>query len=350
MDQEQIRRLLVETASRLFADGPENEVQEGVEQSRFPQELWDAIEDNGLGDALLPESAGGSGFDYPNALAPLRVAGAFALPVPLMETMVGRRLLHDVGISAPEGPLGLVFVDTCPTVRCTRNGSLLSLDGRLRVAWANDIDSLVVVKATSMEALVGRMKLKRGGDGGFNMAGEPCRDLELNDVTIDGHESNLWRHERPLWLGAAARTQMIAGALDRVLDLSIEHAQGREQFGRAIAKFQAVQHLVAQMASEVAAVGVAAESAAHALTRHDGGLEVAAAKARASEAAENVARLAHQVHAAIGYTREHVLHRFTRRLWLWRDAEGDELFWQERVGRAVLAGGGDEVWPLLSRN
>lgn len=350
MDHQQIRRLLIENAARLFADAPDAEVQEGVEQSRFPQDLWNAIEDNGLGDALLPESAGGSGFDFPDALSPLRVAGAFALPLPLMETMLARRFLHDVGISAPEGPLALVFVDTSPTLQCQRKGSLLSLDGRLRLAWANDVDSLVVVKATRKETLVGRMKLKRGGDGGFNMAGEPCRDLELDDVTLDGRSSDFWTGESALWLGAAARTQMIAGALDRVLDLSIEHAQGREQFGRAIAKFQAVQHLVAQMASEVAAVGVAAESAAHALTRDDGGLEVGAAKARASEAADKVARLAHQVHAAIGYTREHVLHRFTRRLWLWRDLEGDELFWQERVGRAVLAGGGEEVWPLLSRS
>ena len=347
MSKEQIRRLLVETSSRLFADAADNEVQEAVESNRFPEDLWNAIEDNGLGDSLLPESAGGSGFDLPDALAPLRVAGAFALPVPLLETMLGRRLLSDVGLSVPDGPLALAFCETCPTVKAEADNDVISLAGRIDVPWPNTVDSLVVVKKTAGDALIGRLQLKSDLDAGFNMAGEPMRAIQLDDWTVDARRSNLWPGDRALCVAAAGRTQMLAGAMDRVLDLSIEHAQGREQFGRPIAKFQAVQHLIAQLAAEVAAVGVAAESASEALVNVDCELEVGAAKARASEAAEKVARIGHQVHAALGYTREHVLHRFTRRLWMWRDAEGDEVFWQERVGRAVLAGGGDRLWPLL---
>ena len=57
---------------------------------------------------------------------------------------------------------------------------------------------------------------------------------------------------------------MTAGALDRLLDLCIEHATGRVQFGRAVAKFQAVQNLIAVLAGEAAAVGVSAPAAVNA--------------------------------------------------------------------------------------
>ncbi len=349
MSKEQIRRLLIETAGRLFAEAAEPEVQEAVENGRFPDDLWASLEENGLVDALLPESVGGSGFDFCDALSPLRVAGAFALPVPLLETMVGRRLLADVGLSIPEGPLGLVFCDTRRRLKTELDAGVLSLTGSVTIPWPNEINSFVVVDLRAEDALVGRMPVRRDNDGGRNMCGEPVRRLELDDSTLEVRSSNMWPGDRALWVAAAGRTQMIAGAMDRVLDLSIEHAQGREQFGRPIAKFQAVQHLVAQMAAEVAAVGVAADSAAEALEKPEPGLEVGAAKARASESAEKVAKIAHQIHAALGYTREHTLHRFTRRLWHWRDLDGDELFWQERVGRRLVAEGGDQLWPLLSQ-
>ena len=156
-----------------------------------------------------------------------------------------------------------------------------------------------------------------------------------------------------LLLSAAARAALIAGALDAVLDMSVGYAQEREAFGRPISKFQAVQHLLARLAGEAAAASVAAQAAGWALDRAapsigDALLDVAAAKVRAGEAAGAGAAIAHQVHGAIGYTAEHELHRFTRRLWAWRDDYGTETFWAERLGHHVASAGADSFWGLLT--
>ena len=152
-----------------------------------------------------------------------------------------------------------------------------------------------------------------------------------------------------LW-SAALATAEIAGLGETVLTLTLEWTQTRQQFGKPLAKNQAVQHSLAQMAAEVAAAGAAAGLAGLGLM---GGRwqMVAAAKARASETAGIVAALAHQLHGAIGVTAEHRLQLFTRALWHKRDAAGSEYHWQARLGAAVLARG--SLWrqatdePLL---
>ena len=76
---------------------------------------------------------------------------------------------------------------------------------------------------------------------------------------------------------------------------------------------------------------------------------MAAAKARVGEAAGIAAAIAHQVHAAIGFTHEHALHRSTRRLWSWREEFGSESEWAEWVGECVAGLGGSEaLWPFIT--
>jgi alkylation response protein AidB-like acyl-CoA dehydrogenase len=77
-------------------------------------------------------------------------------------------------------------------------------------------------------------------------------------------------------------------------------------------------------------------------------LEVAAAKIRVGEAAGVGAGIAHQVLGAIGFTREHVLHRFTQRLWAWRDDFDNESAWAVRLGTLIAARGSEGLWPLLA--
>jgi acyl-CoA dehydrogenase len=132
----------------------------------------------------------------------------------------------------------------------------------------------------------------------------------------------------------------------------VQYAGERVQFGRPIARFQAVQQQLALAAAEVAAAGAAADAAAATAARE--GLDsaatafaVAAAKARTGEAATEVARIAHQVHGAIGFTREHDLRRWTTRLWAWRDEDGSDARWQRELGERVLGEGPEALWPLV---
>ena len=367
-----MRQLLLDTAARLFESASEDGVFDAVEEGRFPEAHWRAIEDNGLVDMLLPEEAGGAAVDFGDAMAVARTAGGFALPLPLVETMIGRWLFSDAGLEAPAGSLGMV-----------------TAAGRPEVPWPDEVSALVVSDSEGGVGWVaaGEVEFERG----TNSAGEPVGRLRepppipqgklaglagsrsgtrreslaafggsvSDGLRSQGTGSSLSDSARTLsWpspsvLMAVARSAMIAGAMERILDLTIEHVQGRVQFGRPLARFQAVQQLVAVMASHTAVVGVAADTAIAAVETaldNDGGhaaFMAACAKARASEACYEVTRIAHQLHGAIGYTREHDLHRFTRRLWAWRDADGDEGYWQQRIGEMAIRSGGTGLWPLL---
>jgi alkylation response protein AidB-like acyl-CoA dehydrogenase len=162
-----------------------------------------------------------------------------------------------------------------------------------------------------------------------------------------------WHADTPMLVGAAIRAVQMTGALESLLALSVRYAGERAQFGRPLAKFQAIQHNLARLAGEVAAALAASGSAADALTRGEGFsealfLEIAAAKIRVGEAAATGAAIAHQVHGAIGWTAEHILQRYTRRLWGWRDDFGAESHWAALLGDMVTEAGADALWPLIA--
>src|SRR5207237_9225518 len=109
-----------------------------------------------------------------------------------------------------------------------------------------------------------------------------------------------------------------------------------------IAKFQAVQDNLARLAGEVSAAMTAAYSAADAIARADKFddavfLEATAAKIRSAEAAQEGAAIAHQVHGAIGFTSEHILHRYTLRMLPWRDDFGNERYWPAALGNRLAS-------------
>ena len=142
----------------------------------------------------------------------------------------------------------------------------------------------------------------------------------------------------------------MAGALEAVLEMSIRHVEERSQFGRPLARFQAIQHSLATLAGEVAAGRAAADFACQRIEGDNADLPLAIgiARARVGEAASRATAIAHQLHGAIGYTREHRLHRYTTALWRWRDEFGTQVWWTRRVGRAVIEEGADSFWPMVT--
>ena len=154
-------------------------------------------------------------------------------------------------------------------------------------------------------------------------------------------------------MGATIRSVQTAGALEAMLPLCVGYANERVAFERRIGKFQAVQQNLARLAGEVAAALAVAGSAADAVAQADAFdeavfLEAASAKIRTAEAAAEGAAIAHQVFGAIGFTQEHVLHRFTLRMLSWRDDFGNESYWAAELGRHVASRGADEFWPLVA--
>ncbi|MGH7047046.1 MAG: acyl-CoA dehydrogenase family protein [Stellaceae bacterium] len=340
--------IIVDTATRIFRDLCEPATINDAEKGVWPKALWAALEESGLPLAWVPESLGGPGATMADGFAVLRAAGRFAVPVPLAETLMAGWLLACAGIAAPEGPLTLAPVHADGAIVLDGDGRLA---GRARhIPFARNAGHLAVLAHRGNEPIVALVPATGLAiNRQESLAGEP-RDTVLFDGAVpqkirptDLDQDTLQR------FGAAVRLQQMAGALEKILEQSVQWALDRSQFGRPIAKFQAVQHNLAALAGEVAAAGAAADLAAEACAGAQIGIaEIAIAKVRAGEAAGSGAAIAHQVHGAMGFTYEHTLHHATRRLWAWREEFGNEAVWAARLGRMVAERGADQLWPFIT--
>jgi acyl-CoA dehydrogenase len=230
----------------------------------------------------------------------------------------------------------------------------LEADGRFAsallrsVPFAGGVDYLVVLarlKESPRVALVELAGTNRRQS--ISLSGEPWATVDLAGVRpIDLAPFEPDAGEL-MARGALLRAQQIAGALSRVLELSVEYARARVQFGRPIARFQAIQHHLADIAAETVAAGVAAEAAAD-LAQSGRTLEAAMIAKSRTGLASRAAAIAHQVHGAIGVTEEHPLHLFTRRIWDWRDDFGSDVEWAGLLGRKVARAGGAALWAEVS--
>ena len=183
-----------------------------------------------------------------------------------------------------------------------------------------------------------------------NLAGEPRGSLVFSDTVAAGALLTDRQAGELRARYALARSVQLAAALEQVLAWTVQYAGERQQFGRPLGRFQAIQMQLAEMAGAVTAVTALTDAAVQALDRGENVvLAAAAAKVRAGIAVEEVARRAHQVHGAIGFTQEHKLHHLTRRCWSWRDEAGSDLAWSRVLAAGLLADGADELWPALTR-
>jgi len=344
--------LLGETVTRIFTDLVTKELLESAEQGIWPERLWQAVEESGLGLVLVPEAVGGASGTWEDAHVVVRAAGHHAVPLPVAESIVAGWLLAVAGIDVPAGPLTLAPVRAGERLRLERRGGDWRLAGTAtRVPWGGVAAHVVVVVDTdgeTMVALAARGAARVEADR--NLALEPRDTLVFDEAPVVG-AAPAGPEVRPATvrvLGALVRAGQMAGALEWLLPQSVQYATERRQFGRAIGSFQAIQHQLAVLAGHVAATGIAAEHAFRAADRGDPGLEVAAAKVRAGEAAGVAAAIAHGVHGALGFTYEHALHFATRRLWSWRAEFGHEAYWATELGRRVIARGADALWPDLT--
>ena len=152
---------------------------------------------------------------------------------------------------------------------------------------------------------------------------------------------------------AVLRANQIVGALRGALSLTVGYVGERHAFGRPLAKFQAIQHNLARLASDTAiceALALTAAEGLEALLAADRAAWIAAASAkiRAGEAAQEGARIAHQAFGALGFTAEHPLHRYSHSLWAWRDDFGSEGEWARQLGRVMAQGGAAAYWQALT--
>jgi acyl-CoA dehydrogenase len=333
--------LLVETIDGLFADNCTPERLAAAESANgFDTSLWALLTENGLTRVGLPESIGGSGGTLHDAIAIVRASGFHAAPVPISDSIAAAFVCAGAGLPIPDGALAFAILD----------GPAAS-GNKVRVPWGGAAEHLIAVSADGVgtvavtpEIIVGR---------GHNYAGEPW--IDVSPAAFTSANRIVSEHVTPQPTRATAalfRSAALAGALDRAVELSIQYANEREQFGKPIGKFQILQHYLSEMAGESAATGAAVDNAVDVISAHMGLEEAvlasAAAKAYAGRAVATVTRLAHQLHGAIGYTDEHRLQFWTRRLWAWRDEFGSESEWAAVLGRAVASSTGPALWSRIT--
>ncbi len=353
-DQNELRDILLSTAGKLLEDHATPEVQLAAEDGAWPGDLWDALEETGITRALVPEDQGGAGLPFADAMAVLRLSGTYAAPVPLAETLLASAVLSDAGLAVPEGALSVAPVVDTDVLTISPSDDGWTLSGTAtRVPWGRSVGHLAVVAEHDGQTLVACLPTGNlEAHAGTNLAAEPRDTISFDAHPVPGDavapapagSAGTRLHD----LGALMRAVQIAGALRQVMVVSVEYVNERKQFGRPLGKFQAIQQQLALLAGEVAAAGAAVDAAVDAAHTQDARFHIAIAKARAGEAVGYVAETGHQVHGAIGFTREYKLHHSTKRLWSWRDEFGAEGAWQDVIGRQVAAGGGDGLWPLLT--
>lgn len=297
--------------------------------------LWPAIEAAGFASLMVAEADGGFGGGWPEMFLVQRLAGYHALPAPVGECALATYLL--AGQEAPGGE-GLVTIAACCTGELVGDRFSGLLSG---VPWGRHARAVIA----QHDRIVFAVAAPEGGlHPGENMAGEPRDTLALRAAEIVPLVSDVDLFA----LGALLRVGQIAGGLERAFELSVTYANDRVQFGKPIAKFQAVQQNLAVFAEQLAACVSAGQSASAAQQRGDAVFEIAAAKLRADMAVDSGAAIAHQVHGAIGFTQDYPLHRFTRRLMAWRAEFGHDRFWAERLGRMVAAWQPRDLWSGLT--
>lgn len=315
---------ITEQFERALADLCTDERIRAVEAGADASALWAEVDALGFTDAMVSAEQGGAGLSLAQCGPLLVAAGRAGLNHPFGETMVARALLAAAG--HPPGQHCIALAHALPSsgdeVACHEvPGAKLAT--QVLVEW-RDAWLLLPTAAARQEP------------GSYR----PRASASLRWASPD---QALFR-----WKNAGASAESfcnavhaaaMAGAMERVLDLSVRYAGDRRQFGRAIGQFQAVQQDLAVLAEQAGSAALAARIGCASPGVEPSPLPAAAAKLRASEAALRVATVAHAVHGAIGITGEHVLGVFTTRLHEWRAAAGTERACAERIGHALLQSG-----------
>ena len=346
--------IVAETADKIFADLADAKTIIAMKNESWRAPLWQALSDAGLPLSWVPDELDGSGASLAEGFSVLSAAGRRAVAVPLAETMLAGWLLAQAGISSPTD--AMTIAPAAPKDKITLNADG-TLSGRARfVPYAKAARHIAVLAVGPNGHSIALVDAKACRiEDGRNLSSDDSSAVIFDNVTplTIKPTPEGFNPQSPLLMGCVMRSLQIAGALETMLDITVQYSNERVAFEKKISKFQAVQHNLARLAGETSAALAAASSAADAIsnaTSFDDAifLEAAAAKVRCAEAADKGAAIAHQVFGAIGFTAEHILHRFTLRALAWRDDFGNESYWAVELGKMVAARGADDLWPLVA--
>jgi len=330
------------TALRAFYEAPPDGKADG--KAAGARARWSVLAALGAPGLLVPESAGGLGLSDVDLVGVLEEAGWAALPEPLLETAALAAPMLAALLPAPsaaaalatllseEAPLAVGGIDV--GVAGPSSPTTVSADGMLRTP------RVVGAREAGVYLLA-----VRDPDSGWQLHAVPAEACAVEPTATLDQARDLSTVHWPLTAdtllaygvaaeasvglmadrAAAGSAAYLAGLADRMITMAADYAKERQQFGRPIGSFQAVKHLLANARVKLEFARPATYRAAWSLATAQPTVsrDASMAKALASEAADLAARVALQVHGAIGYTWECDLHFFMKRTWALSRAWGD---------------------------
>lgn len=330
---------LVEMMGAVFADYRDKH-SPGAAVERDP-DLWRHLDELGMVRLTGAEEHGGSGAGWFEAAELLAAAASNGVRIPLAEhDLLACWLLEASGL-----PVGAAVRTVC---MLDKNGIATE------VPWAGAADRVVVGWRADGGHRVADIAVEQLTiTAGTNLIGEPRDTVEADLAGLQGTPIPLSLVTQLRLKSGLVRSIQVCAALDRIVQLSIEHVSSRIQFGRPLSKFQAVQNLISDVAAEAALARAATEAALTAAVTNGWsatGLDflVAVARSCAGHATSVVVRNAHQALGAIGTTREHRLHEFTRAALAWRSEFGSVQYWDDQVTDAALFASAGGLWGLIT--
>jgi alkylation response protein AidB-like acyl-CoA dehydrogenase len=298
--------------------------------------LWQTLADIGVVGLTVPEEHGGLGLGPLEWTPIFEEHGRFASPLPLVETMA---------VAAP-------LLAACDDDELKRRWLPRIARGAARVAIALEPSPLLRDADVADLLLVQRGDVLHLGAAG-DLSGAPIPSVDRSRRLFALPSSGLPSShllaapllQPALDRAALATSAELLGLAARMIDLTVDYAKIRKQFGAAIGSFQAVKHALANALVKLELARPAVYRAAYSVAHADplASTHVSMAKACASDAATFVARVALQCHGAIGYSFEHDLHLWMKRAWALAGAYGDAPWHRARVARAVVDAPSDSV-------
>jgi alkylation response protein AidB-like acyl-CoA dehydrogenase len=357
----------------LAKESPMPYVRKMMEDDRgFTDDLWKKMADLGWMGLILPEEHGGAGLDFVDLIVVLEEMGRVVLPGPFFSTVVlgGVTLLESGSAAVKEeflprlasGDLRLSLAQLEPNARWDAEGVQLEARGNGK-GYKLSGTKLFVPDAHTADLLVvaGRVPGSQGTDGvglflvdaraagvttsllkTMDQTRKLC-EVELRDVAVPAERvlaapGEGWKLlDRVVDRGKVGLCAEMCGGAQRVLEMSVDYAKVREQFGRPIGSFQAIQHKCANMLVETESSKSATYYAAWAVANDvaEAPLAAAMAKAYCSDAYRHVAGEGIQIHGGIGFTWEHDMHIYFKRAKGSEFTFGDATFNRERVAQLI---------------
>tara|TARA_B110000444_G_scaffold219913_1_gene220370 strand:+ start:671 stop:1735 length:1065 start_codon:yes stop_codon:yes gene_type:complete len=343
------RNILEETVKRLFQDIMADGMPHTNDEAVF-KDIWASVEELGITNLFLTEDNGGFSGDWKDAFPVLKKLGYHAVPLPIGETIIAKKILQKNDMVVPEAAISIGIANQI-NIQRNDNSEQWFFSGNVpSTPWGKAAQSVLIQCRFNDNSYYVLLSTKNGSidASDLNEADEPRDTFQFQNAPVIDLKM-LSNDTDELYLsGALLRTCQAAGALEAALEMSIQHVQDREQFGRPLSKFQAIQHQLALLTEYTAVASCAAQSACYAYDKGDANFEIAAAKLRVNQTIGESTSIAHQVHGAIGFTQEHSLHHFSQRLWSWRSEFGNDRHWANYLGKEIVKMEQEQLWATLT--